>query len=94
MTSTDPNQQRANDLIQQSAKECRRLAAAARNAGDKMFWLGLVERWQAVESRSARQYCMRQGPRAVDLQKHRPGRGGRAAAARPARNSQPPSSAR
>jgi hypothetical protein len=53
MTSTDLVQRRSNDLIQQRAKECRRLAAAARNTGDKMFWLGLVERWQAVESQHA-----------------------------------------
>lgn len=51
MTSTDLTQQRANELIQQRAKECRRLAAAARNAGDKMFWLGLVERWQVGRPR-------------------------------------------
>jgi len=43
----------STDLCQQKVVECRRLAAAARNAGDKMFWLGLAERWQAVESRSA-----------------------------------------
>jgi len=40
------------DLIRQMAKECNRLAAAARSADDKVFWLGLVERWKAVESRS------------------------------------------
>ena len=45
------------DLFQQRVKECRRLAAAARNASDKVFWLGLVERWQAVESRSACGRC-------------------------------------
>jgi hypothetical protein len=62
MTSTDPLQQGANELFQQRAKECRRLAATARNAGDKLFWLGLFERWQAVGNRSARQYYLRQGP--------------------------------
>jgi hypothetical protein len=31
------------------ADECRRLAAAARNANDKAFWLGLMERWQALQ---------------------------------------------
>ena len=31
------------------ADECRQLAAAARNASDKKFWLGLVERWQTLE---------------------------------------------
>jgi hypothetical protein len=30
------------------ADECRRLAIDARNASDKAFWLGLVERWQAL----------------------------------------------
>jgi hypothetical protein len=45
------------DLFQQRVKECRPLAAAAGNASDKVFWLGLVERWQAVESRSARGRC-------------------------------------
>jgi hypothetical protein len=37
------------------ADECRRLAASAPNASDKAFWLGLVERWQALESQKARQ---------------------------------------
>jgi hypothetical protein len=37
------------------ADECRRLAAAAGNAADRAFWLGLVERWQALESQSVRQ---------------------------------------
>lgn len=35
------------------ADECRRLAAAARNAGDRAFWLGLAERWQALETQTA-----------------------------------------
>jgi len=35
------------------ADECRRLASVARNASDKAFWLGLVERWQALESQNA-----------------------------------------
>jgi hypothetical protein len=77
MTSTELIQHRVDDLIEQRAKECRRLAAAARNAGDKMFWLGLAERWQAVESQSARQqHCLRQASLAGGLQKHRtrPGR--------------------
>jgi hypothetical protein len=81
MTSTDLVQQRANELIQQRAKECRRLAATARNAGDKVFWLGLFERWQAVGDRSARQYYLRQGPLVGHSQKHSPGRGGKAAGA-------------
>jgi hypothetical protein len=88
MTSTDLIQQGVNDLIQQRAKECRRLAAAARNARDKMFWLGLCERWRAVESRSARQYCLRQGALVGHSQTHSPGRGARAAKASPARTSQ------
>jgi hypothetical protein len=66
----------STDLFQQRAKECRRLAAAARKGSDRAFWLGLVERWQAVESRTAQRYCLRQGPLAGDLQKHSPGRGG------------------
>ena len=55
MTSTDLFQQRANELIQHRAKECRRLAAAARNANDKAFWLGLVARWEALESQKLQQ---------------------------------------
>jgi hypothetical protein len=94
MTSTDLTQQGINDLIQQRAKECRRLAGAARNAGDKMFWLQLVKRRQAVESQGARQHCLRQGPLVGHSQKHSPGRGGRAAGASPARKSQPRSSVR
>lgn len=61
------------DLIQQMAKKCSRLASAARSADDRAFWLELVERWKTVESRSARQSCLRQGP-AGHLQKHSPGR--------------------
>jgi hypothetical protein len=37
------------------ADECRRLANTARNDSDKAFWLGLVERWQALESQNAQQ---------------------------------------
>ena len=37
------------------ADECRRLASDAHNAGDKAFWLALVERWQALEVRQAQQ---------------------------------------
>jgi hypothetical protein len=37
------------------ADECRRLASVARNASDKAFWLGLVERWEALEIREAKQ---------------------------------------
>jgi|GEM_PF-5531804 hypothetical protein len=40
------------NLFRRKATECRRLAAG--NANDKAFWLGLVERWQAVESEIAR----------------------------------------
>jgi hypothetical protein len=43
------------DEFRRRADECRRLAAAARNAADRAFWLGLVERWQALESQSVRQ---------------------------------------
>ena len=41
------------DEFRRRADECRRLAAAARNAIDKAFWLGLVERWHALESQNA-----------------------------------------
>ena len=52
----------STDLIQQRANECRRLAAAAHNASDRAFWLELVERWEVVESRSARLHHLRRGP--------------------------------
>ncbi len=80
------------DLIEQMTKKCRRLAAAARDADDRAFWLGLVERWKAVESRSARQHCLRQRPPAEDVQKHSPlpGRSGsRSSPAHAERHSQP-----
>ena len=64
------------DLFEQRVKECRRLAAAARKASDKVFWLGLVERWQALE---IRQRYLRQGTQAAHLQEHRSGRGSQAA---------------
>ena len=65
----------STDLFQQRADECRRLAATARKASDKAFWLGLVERWQALEIQKARQRCrMSQDPLAGNLQKHNPGR--------------------
>ena len=41
------------EQFRRRAEECRRLAAAAPNASDKAFWLGLMERWQALESQSA-----------------------------------------
>jgi hypothetical protein len=66
----------STDLFQQRANECRRLAAAARKGSDRAFWLGLVERWQAVESRTAQRYRLRQGPLVGDMQEHSPGRGG------------------
>jgi hypothetical protein len=37
------------------ADECRRLAVDAHNASDKAFWLGLVARWQALETRETQQ---------------------------------------
>jgi hypothetical protein len=64
----------STDLFQQRADECRRLATAARKGSDRAFWLALVERWQAVESRSAQRYRLRQAPLAGDLQKQSPGR--------------------
>ncbi len=42
---------RCHDEFERRVDECSRLAAAARNEGDRQFWLGLVERWRAVESR-------------------------------------------
>jgi hypothetical protein len=41
---------RSDEEFQRRADECRRLAAAARNARDRAFWMGLVERWQALEN--------------------------------------------
>jgi hypothetical protein len=39
----------STDLFRRRAVECRRLATAARNTSDKKFWLGLVERLQALQ---------------------------------------------
>jgi hypothetical protein len=72
----------STDLIQQMTKKCRNLAAVARNADDRAFWLGLAERWKVVESRSTQQHCLRQGPLVDQPQKHSPGRGGKAAGAK------------
>jgi hypothetical protein len=58
----------STDLFQQRANACRRLATAARKGSDRAFWLGLVERWQTLESQSARRYRLRQTPQAGDLQ--------------------------
>jgi hypothetical protein len=41
-----------HEEFQRRADECRGLAAAARNPGDRAFWLGLVARWQVLESQS------------------------------------------
>ena len=60
----------STDLFRRRANECRRLAAAARNANDKTFWLELVERWE-----SARQRCLRQVLMGDLQQKHSLGRG-------------------
>jgi hypothetical protein len=43
------------EQFRRRADECRRLAAAARNTIDRTFWLGLVERWQTLESQKAQQ---------------------------------------
>jgi hypothetical protein len=43
------------ELFRRRADECRHLAAAARTDSDKAFWLGLVERWQALENQKAQQ---------------------------------------
>jgi hypothetical protein len=48
----------STDLFRRRANEWRRVAVRARNADDKVFWLGLVERWEA-----ARQRCLRSSPR-------------------------------
>jgi hypothetical protein len=58
----------STDLFRRRANECRRLAAAARNANDKAFWAGLVERWQA-----ARQRCLKEVLTGDFKQKHSPG---------------------
>jgi hypothetical protein len=42
---------RCHDEFERRVDECSRLADAARNDSDRAFWLGLVERWRAVESR-------------------------------------------
>jgi hypothetical protein len=47
------------DVFQRRAAECRRLAAAARNASDKAFWLGLVERWQTLERQALESQSLR-----------------------------------
>jgi hypothetical protein len=78
----------STDLFQQRANECRRLAAAARKGSDRAFWLGLVERWQAVESRTAQRHRLRQDTQAGPLQQHSPGRGGETAGASPAHTEQ------
>lgn len=41
------------DEFRRRAEECRRLAAGARSASDKAFWMGLAERWRALESKTA-----------------------------------------
>ena len=43
------------EQFRRRAEECRRLAAAARNDSDKAFWMGLVERWQTLESQTLQQ---------------------------------------
>ncbi len=43
------------ELFRRRADECRHLAAAATNASDRAFWLGLVERWKALEIQKAQQ---------------------------------------
>jgi len=40
-----------SDEFRRRADECRRLAAASPNASDKAFWLSLMQRWLALESR-------------------------------------------
>jgi hypothetical protein len=43
------------EQFRRRADECRRLADLASNDSDKAFWLGLVERWQALESQKLQQ---------------------------------------
>jgi hypothetical protein len=43
------------EQFRRRADECRRLADIASNDNDKAFWLGLVERWQALENQKLRQ---------------------------------------
>jgi hypothetical protein len=43
------------EQFRRRADECRRLAAGAKNDSDKAFWLGLVQRWQALESQKLQQ---------------------------------------
>ena len=37
------------------ADECHRLATDAHNASDRAFWLGLVARWEVLESQKLQQ---------------------------------------
>jgi len=69
---------RSHDEFRRRADECRRLAAAARNASDKAFWWGLVERWQALEN-------LRQPAPTVPLPLAREGRVGTARTAKAVR---------
>jgi hypothetical protein len=43
------------EQFRRRADECRRLAAVAGNDSDKAFWLGLVQRWQALENQKLQQ---------------------------------------
>ena len=47
----------AHDEFRRRADECRRLAAFARNAKDRAFWLGLVARWQTLEGQIVQQHA-------------------------------------
>jgi hypothetical protein len=49
----------STDLFRRGANEWRRLAIRARNADDKVFWLGLVECWEAARQRCSRQVLAR-----------------------------------
>jgi hypothetical protein len=67
----------STDLFGRRANECRRLAAAARDAADRAFWLELAERWQAARQRRLRQILI-----GGLKKKLSPGRGGKAAGAK------------
>jgi hypothetical protein len=50
------------EQFRRRADECRHLASIARNDSDKAFWLGLVERWKALEIQQAQQPVKSRSP--------------------------------
>jgi hypothetical protein len=63
------------EQFRQRAEECRRLAAASRNASDKAFWLALVERWQALESQTVARPVREKSPSPLRRQSEMPAEG-------------------